>query len=134
VAQGSNYGTFTLDGQKPSIVVNGVTGGSTSLPAITANSDRWGNPCLGFADPQPDHIMQLDQPFNQLTLRVNSNDSDTTLVIVDPDGDVRCNDDAPDTKDAGLSAADWPAGTYQIWVGGMVPGVRHNYRLMLQGG
>jgi hypothetical protein len=128
----SNYGQFTLDAQKRA-VVTGMTGGSTSLPAITANSDRWGHPCLGFADPQPDHVMQLDQPVQQLTLQVNSNDNETTLVIVGPNGDVRCNDDAaPGTKDAGFSAADWPAGIYQIWVGGMVPGARHNYRLLIQ--
>jgi hypothetical protein len=132
-AQDSNFGTFTLNAKTLASVVNGATGGSTSLPAITTNSDRNDNQCLGFGDPKPDHIMKLTRKVDRLKLQVDSGGKDTTLVIMGPDGDFRCADDFGGGKDAGMDDLDWKSGTYQVWVGSVVPGARRDYRLTVQG-
>jgi hypothetical protein len=128
----SNFGAFTLNAQTKGNMVNGSTGGSTSLPAIVANSDRNDNQCLGFGDPKPDHIMQLSRKVDRLKLEVNSGGKDTTLIIVGPDGAVHCADDFGSGKDAGLEETDWKPGDYKIWVGSVVPSARYKYRLQVQ--
>jgi hypothetical protein len=128
----SNFGVFTLNAQTKGSMVNGSTGGSTSLPAIITNSDRNDNQCLGFGDPKPDHIMQLSRKVDRLKLEVDSGGKDTTLIIVGPDGGVHCADDFGSGKDAGLEEADWKPGDYKIWVGSVSPSARHKYRLRVQ--
>jgi hypothetical protein len=130
-AEGSNFGDFTLDAQTKIAVVTGSTGGATSLPAIVANADRQGRPCLGFADPKPDHVMKLPKAASKLSLQVDSGGGSSTLVIVGPDGTVRCSGGSK--KDALLEEANWQAGSYQVWVGSMTPGKKRNYRLVVQG-
>jgi hypothetical protein len=129
----SNFGVFTLNPQTKASMVNGSTGGSTSLPAIVANSDRNDNQCLGFGDPKPDHIMQLNRKVNRLKFQVDSGGKDTTLVIVGPDGTVHCADDFGSGKDAGLDDSDWKQGDYKIWIGSVAPGARYKYRLLVEG-
>ena len=126
LAQTASFGTFALGDDKSSAVVTGSTGGSTSLPAIVSNSDRYRNKCLGFGDPKPDHVMVLQKSFATLKLRVNNGNSDNTLIVVGPKDDVRCGD-------ATLEDSNWPPGTYQVWVGSSTPSNRKDYRLSVQG-
>jgi hypothetical protein len=132
IAQDTNFGQLALGSSKTSGFLTGTTGGSTSLPAITQNTDRHNNKCLGFADPKPDHLLILKQDFSSLTLRVRSGGGNTTLVIQGPNGVFRCGDDAGTGKDASITDGDWKAGTYRIWVGTAIPGVQRDYRLMIQ--
>lgn len=118
--------------QPASAVVSGYTGGSTSLPAILANSARLGNKCLGFADTAPDYIMVLQKDFARLRLQVDSGGKDTTLAIRGPNGVIRCGDDTGKNKDASIEDSDWKAGEYSIWVGSIEPGQRLNYKLYVQ--
>ena len=128
MAQDANFAGFTLDDSTKSASVTGSTGGSTSLPAITSDSDRDRNKCLGFGDPTPDHIMVIKQPLSQMTLKVESG-HDTTLVVMGPDGLVLCGDDTGNKKDASISDRNWQPGTYKLWIGSMEPGKQINYRL-----
>ncbi len=133
LAQSANFGTLTLGSNNSSGSLNGATGGSTSLPAIVSNSDRHDRKCLGFADPKPDHLLVLQTPFSKLRLKVNSGNKETTIVIKG-DNSVRCGDNSnAANKGAVLEDGDWQAGTYQVWVGSIEPGVRQNYRLIVQG-
>jgi pectate lyase len=132
LAQTSNFGTLTLNSTKTVGTLNGTTGGSTSLPAITSNADRDNNKCLGFGDPTPDHILVLQQKVQDLTLQVSSDDSDTTLVVQGPDGVVRCADNIVSRKPVAIRDTEWQAGSYQIWVGTINPGVRRNYTLTVR--
>jgi hypothetical protein len=129
LAQSANFEPLTLTAAKPTGMVMGSTGGSTSLPAIVSNSDRNNNKCLGFGDPTPDHLLVLKQPLPKLRLRVDSNGGDTTLVVVGPDG-IRCGDDTGSNKDASLTDVNWSPGTYRVWVGSATPGARRSYKLM----
>jgi hypothetical protein len=131
-AQPANFGTLTLNAQTTSGVLAGSTGGSTSLPAIVSNRDGNNNKCLGFADPKPDHILVLQQPFSQLKLSINNGGNNTTIVTSGPNNTIRCSSDS-DSKDATLEDTNWQAGTYQVWVGSIESGDRHNYRLTVRG-
>jgi hypothetical protein len=121
VGQEANFGTLTLSAARPAGTVTGSTGGSTSLPAIINNSDRYNQKCLGFGDPTPDHLLVLQQPMAQLRLSVTSSGgADTTLVVVGPGG-IRCGGNS-------LTTDDWQPGTYRVWIGTTSPGLRRNYR------
>lgn len=130
IAETANFGTFNFDSAQGT--VQGFTGGSYSLSAIT-NRDRDQKACIGFADPNPDHIMVLEKDFSQLTIQVDSNNNDTTLLIQGPDRTtIRCGDDTGKSKDASVSDRNWKSGTYRIWVGTFNPGVKHDYTLMVE--
>ena len=112
--------------------VIGSTGGGYSLASIV-NQDRHGNHCMGYGDPEPDHTMILENDFSQLKLQVNSGGKDTTLVVkrVD-DRDIRCGFGKQHNRDAAIFGRHWQAGTYNIWVGSMIPGDNYNYSLSVE--
>ncbi|MEH2194630.1 MAG: hypothetical protein V7K98_18575 [Nostoc sp.] len=134
IAQTANFATLNLSANfNPAQgTVQGFTGGSYSLSAIS-NRDRDQKACIGFADPNPDHIMVLEKDFSQLTIQVDSGGSDTTLMIQGPDQTtIRCGDDTGKSKDASVSDRNWKSGTYRIWVGTFNPGVKHDYTLTVE--
>ncbi|MEH1829374.1 MAG: hypothetical protein V7L22_29230 [Nostoc sp.] len=134
IAETANFGTFNLSANfNPAQgTVQGFTGGSYSLSAIS-NRDRDQKACIGFADPNPDHIMVLEKDFSQLTIQVDSNNNDTTLLIQGPDQTtIRCGDDTGKSKDASVSDRNWKSGTYRIWVGTFNPGVKRDYTLKVE--
>ena len=131
-AQSANFGSLTLSADKSAGTLTGTTGGSTSLPAIVAGSDRSNNQCLGFADPKPDHILILQQKFPHLRLSVSSGGADTTLVVQSAAGEIRCGDDTGPKPDASIDDTDWQAGSYKIWVGSKAPGIRRDYTLRVR--
>ena len=134
LANKGNFDKLTLSPgfEASSGVVSGFTGGSTSLPAIVANRDRYNNPCLGFGDPTPDHVMELKRDFSKLRLEVNSRGHDTTLLIQGPDNAIHCGDDTDSSRDASIEDTNWKVGSYKIWVGSMQAGFRQNYTLTVQ--
>jgi hypothetical protein len=132
IAQESNFGRFSLNAKTRVAVVDGTTGGSTSLSAITTNLDRDENQCFGFGDPRPDHILNLEKPADRLKVMINSRGTDTTLVIQTPDGSFLCADDFGNSKDAGLESPTWKSGQYKLWIGTVRPGQRHAYQLSVQ--
>ncbi|MEH2117317.1 hypothetical protein [Nostoc sp.] len=134
IAETANFGTFNLSTNFDPAQgrVQGFTGGSYSLSAIS-NRDRDQKACIGFADPTPDHIMVLEKDFSQLTIQVDSNNNDTTLLIQGPDKTtIRCGDDTGKSKDASVSDRNWKSGTYRIWVGTFNPGVKRDYTLTVE--
>ncbi|MEH2173295.1 hypothetical protein [Nostoc sp.] len=134
IAQTANFANLNLSTNFDSSqgTVQGFTGGSYSLSAIS-NRDRDQKACIGFADPKPDHIMVLEKDFPQLTIQVDSNNNDTTLLIQGPDKTtIRCGDDTGKSKDASVSDRNWKKGTYRIWVGTFNPGVKWDYTLKVE--
>ena len=134
VAQRPNQDYFILavDSSPASAIVTGSTGGGYSLASI-ANRDRYGNPCMGYGDPEPDHIMLLEGEFSQLSLKVNSRGSDTTLIVKGPGkNNIRCGFGKNNQRDALVQDAQWQPGEYKIWVGSVSPNQRSGYRLSVQ--
>ncbi|TAE60740.1 MAG: hypothetical protein EAZ76_01635 [Nostocales cyanobacterium] len=132
-AQKANFGTLTLTpGFKPeTATATGYTGGTYSLSAIS-NRDKNKKVCIGFGDPNPDHIMILEQDFNKLTVAINSGNKDTTLFIQGPDDQIiRCGDDTGRSKDASVSDRQWKKGKYKIWIGTFNPRDKFNYTLKI---
>jgi hypothetical protein len=127
----ANFEAFTVTANGTASV-GGSTGGTTSIPAITGSTDRNGNKCLGFGDPNPDHLMTIKTRLSKLSLKVNSGGRDTTIVVQAPNGELRCGDDTGNKKDASVSGSDWEPGVYKVWVGSMESGARTNYRLTAQ--
>ena len=113
-------------------IVTGNTGGSYSLASIT-NQDRDGNPCMGYGDPQPDHVITLKSDFAQLTMQIDSGGSDTTLIVkgLEPQN-IRCGFGQNNSRDAVIKDRNWSAGTYYIWVGSMHPNQRSQYSLSVK--
>ncbi|AOY82875.1 hypothetical protein BJP36_26155 [Moorena producens JHB] len=130
LSQTANFASLNLSpGFSPSQgQVSGHTGGAYSLSSI-ANSDRNNDPCIGFGDPTPDHLMVLEADLPSLTIGVNTEGEDTTLLIQFPNNQILCGDDTGSKKDASITAQNWPAGTYQIWVGAFEGGQRWDYTL-----
>jgi hypothetical protein len=82
-------------------------------------------PCTGKIDDSPDHTMVLTAPFSYLRVHAISS-QDVSLVIRNPDGSFRCNDDADGLNP--VIEGSWPAGTYQIYIGSVTAGT-HPYTL-----
>ena len=134
IAQRPNQDHFILavDSSQTSAIVTGSTGGSYSLASI-ANRDRYDNPCMGYGDPEPDHIMILESEFSQLSLKVNSRGSDTTLIVKGPGrNNIRCGFGKNNHRDALVQDSQWKSGEYKIWVGSVSPNQRSGYRLSVQ--
>lgn len=133
LSQGANPGNLSLAPGFPkgSGLVTGQTGGSYSLPSI-ANRDSNGNPCLGYGYSAPSHVIVLQQNFANLSIKLKSG-GDTTLVVRGPNSQtIRCGDDTGSSKDASVQGANWPAGTYEVWVGSIEAGQRLNYTLTVR--
>ena len=90
--------------------------------------DANGESCVGYAEREPDHILSVSQPLPRITIEVESNGSDTTLMIEAPDETVYCGDDGNDS-DAVIEGLQWIAGEYKVWVGTFDAGQAHNYTL-----
>jgi hypothetical protein len=133
LSQAANFATLTLSPGFPpaSALAAGQTGGAYSLPSI-ANSDRNKKPCIGYGSDTPDHIMVLEKDFPKLTVLVNAPGKDTTLLIRGPNNLILCGDDTGSRKDANVTATNWKAGRYQIWVGSIESGQRWNYSLTVR--
>lgn len=89
------------------------------VPGGMTEADDNGADCKGYisAD-RPDLKVNFTSPTDVLSFFFIS-DTDTTLIINDPNGDWRCNDDAPfiGNNAPGIVFENPSAGTYDVWVG-----------------
>ncbi len=110
------------------VEARGQTGGEENLTRIAAR-DRRRKLCLGFSTSAPSHVLVLPDNQARLRIAVDSDGSDTTLLIRGPRG-IDCNDNARrNSRDAAVADTNWPAGKYEIWVGAYSRGDRLNYTL-----
>ena len=113
-------------------ILIGSTGGTYSLASIS-NKDKEGNPCIGYGDPKPDHIMTLKSNFSRLKLQIDSAGNETTLVVkAVANNQIRCGFGQNNRQDALIEDRNWSAGTYHIWVGSVRPNQRSQYRLSVE--
>lgn len=93
-------------------VARGMTVGQ--VPASSLSPDP---SCVGFVPAQPSHVLSLATAFTNLRVLVSA-PIDTVLVIRQPDGSFRCNDDTVlgQVQNPTIEGAFAP-GAYTIWVG-----------------
>ena len=97
---------FTPDPHRVDVAV----GGSIS-------ATRVGSGCVGFISDSPDFRLRFDTSgWLPLYVWVES-DTDTTLVINDPDGEWSCDDDSGRGLNPYVKFANPSSGTYDIWIG-----------------
>jgi len=124
-AGGSNFGTITLaTGFTPDPhVAAGTSGaGASGRDATTLDAS-----CRGTIDSTPDHLFVATTAMSNLRIMANST-SDTTLVIMKPDGSYACNDDGEGLNPI-VVIQGAPAGTYQVFVGSYNEGENAAYKL-----
>ncbi|MGE0785073.1 MAG: hypothetical protein AB7S26_05240 [Sandaracinaceae bacterium] len=71
--------------------------------------------CRGYYEPQPSHILNSSTGFGHLRFIVNGT-SDTTLLVMLPDGRILCDDDGGSGVNPLLTTAA-PPGPIRVWVG-----------------
>lgn len=106
----------------------GLSGGQRDA-AREIGYDWFGNLCTGYIFHSPDHVIRLSHSQPSLTVEVESFE-DTTLVIFHREtGMVFCDDDSGYGHDAEVSLFNWPAGTYEVFVGSYWYGDYWDYAL-----
>lgn len=115
----------TIGSGDSAVSVEGTAGG-------TVRATRHGitdyGVCTGWIGSNADHVVTISSAISSMTISVRS-PSDTTLVILGPNGEKRCVDDG-NGPNPELQGA-WPAGTYQIFVGSYAENETASYRLTL---
>jgi hypothetical protein len=99
------------------IVVDLTVGGDVSLFSI----DSIGNQCVGFVSSPPEYVITIseDLPFGRVFF---NGSADSTLLVMNDQGDTFCNDDAGEVNlNPMIEANNLPAGTYYIYVGSFDP-------------
>ncbi len=115
------------NGGAGTVRVSGVAGGNVRAVRFGNTADGF---CTGWIASSPSYELELDED-GELTIRVEA-PSDTTLVILGPDG-TRCNDDDGDDQNPRISG-EFVAGTYRIYVGSYDEGQAIRYTLLIEPG
>jgi serine protease Do len=95
--------------------VEAVTGGGE----IDARTRNLGGDCSGAITVQPDFRFTALTPFDELhfIFIADAVTADAALVIRDPNGNYRCNDDSYGVRNPTIDIEPAPAGDYNVWVG-----------------
>lgn len=129
----ANFGVVQLSASSRTEhpAIQGYTQGSVPLAAIAAH-DAAGTRCVGFAETEPDHVLDVQQNIGQMLIQVNSGGQDTTLLIQDEQGRVWCGDDTGRSLDATVRIDRMSVGEYRVWVGSFDAAQSYNYFLDMQ--
>lgn len=108
----SNFGSATLD---PGFTPDPHEVTITSGGSLNVRDMNLGSGCVGYATSQPDFILHLSSSTDFLRF-YNEGDGDTGLVINDPSGNWRCDDDSHTGTNPMVSINNASSGQYDIWV------------------
>lgn len=86
----------------------GRAGGSIGVGMI-------GGGCRGRVEAQPNHVLELRDPFDYFRIELEAEEGTTSLVVRTPSGAFLCS--APDEGPPRVAREEWMAGRYRIWVG-----------------
>jgi hypothetical protein len=102
--------------------LQGRTGGEVDATVIHGAGS-----CRGYLSSQPSYLLNLtsDHPFLRIFV---TSAKDTTMVVRRPDDTFVCSDDAYNTPHPSVEGP-FPAGVYQVWVGGYSPGSERPFQL-----
>jgi hypothetical protein len=83
-------------------------------------NDAIGGSCWGYASSAPDFELSYEAGSYDLYISAMS-DTDTTLIVNDPNGNWLCDDDSGGFPNPGLHIENPSSGVYDIWVGTFSP-------------
>jgi hypothetical protein len=93
--------------------------------AVDAGALGLGRGCAGFVSAQPDYILDYEDARGFLRFYFEAaGDADSTLVVRDPSGAWRCNDDSHGGLHPTVDVRRPPSGAYRIWIGSARAGAR----------
>lgn len=101
-------------------LLRGRSGGSVDARTISAQ-------CRGWVARKPDHILTLQGAFDFFRIFTRS-DTDTTLLVMTPDGRWLCADDTF-AKNPAVDQESWVPGRYLVWVGSYNSGEVQPYQI-----
>jgi hypothetical protein len=97
------FGTVTRDMQ---------SGGTVRVDDL-----ELGPGCRGYADAAPHLRLVFSGRSNRLRIFFQADEGDSTLVVLKPDGDWQCSDDAYGTRHPAVNLRNINRGEYIIWLG-----------------
>ncbi|MEM7446922.1 MAG: hypothetical protein AAF355_01625 [Myxococcota bacterium] len=100
-------------------VVSGRAGGPVQGSLVHAS-------CPGWRSRRPGHTLRVTDRIQRLRILVRAL-RDSTLIVQNPNGSLRCNDDAEDRNP--IIDGAFEAGTYRVWVGTYSETKTLSYRL-----
>lgn len=117
-----NHGSATFAAPSPDPLRISALEGGGPVDAIGRNL---GLDCTGFIDVVPDFRITLTeaQPFLRFIFMADTLTADPTLIIRDPQGNFRCNNNSTGILNSQVTFEDAPSGDYVIWVGAFTPNV-----------
>ncbi|WP_156800411.1 hypothetical protein [Thalassoporum mexicanum] len=104
------------------ITYAGKASGAMQLQAI-AGSNAVGD-CQGLTQSKPNHVLQLINPFGQLSIKAEGISKNISLLVKGPDGVFCQTGRSPEISGA------WALGEYQIWIAS-IDGSATDYRLSI---
>lgn len=116
LAIAQNSGVVLSPGFKSDPVkLQGTTGGKVNLGQLSGGV---GGKCRGFAQEQPNYVLNLPENL-MLDVLVFSTElnSDTTMLIKSANGTVICADDEYQGRHPHLTKRRFGRGIYQVWIG-----------------
>jgi hypothetical protein len=87
--------------------------------------------CAGWIGAEPDYLFEASRPFAELAV-MSASERETTLFIVDPEGETRCDTGAGDTgEEHAIVRGHFDAGLYRVWIGAEERGEHAPYVLAI---
>lgn len=131
LARNNSENTVVLTGRTSSRFSLSSLGTMSTIP----NSKGEKKPCIGYASPTPDQIIEIKNQLPQLKLQIEAKGSDTTIVIRGPQSDdIRCEFGTSNNPNAVFEGTDWKNGRYEVWIGTIDQGKPTDYSLLVIGG
>ena len=128
-ALAQNTITINRDTVARPLTIMGTSGGGIKLAEIAKTGNTATGYCDGYADIQPNHLLEIESLFDSLRLEVTSS-ADTTVLVKGNSG-VWCNDDAGSANP--IIEGQWQQGLYKVWVGSHQPNTSNNYQIQITG-
>lgn len=103
---------LTIDATTTTVSAPVSTVGTMAAATVTQGNP----PCAGFVEAMPSLVVKLEVPAAALVFEVAAS-TNATIIVLDEEGQIHCDENAPLTTNPTLSLAEPKAHGYAIFVG-----------------